>query len=198
MFLCLFPWQCAGFQHLCVSLVLSCVLTARGGIFPSVVTSDPHGHFLKVSQFTSSRGDRLTLAQHGNYASWDAIRQGTLSLSQLHHANRRDYLSFPQVSWPFPCSPSIVHSHQFQQLPVTFCPHLHLLSGTWYLTVCGTSSGCQGQPLTFSGRLFSLGWEGEARSPSSQKPTSTHFKSILGPKEDNMLLEDEIILLVLS
>lgn len=122
MFLCLFMWQRAGFHHLCIFLVPSCVLTATGGIFPFVVTSDPHGPFVKGSQFTSPRRDRLTLAQGGNYPSWDAIRQGTLSLSQLHHANRRYFFSFSQVSRPFPCIPSIVHSHQFQQLPFIFCP----------------------------------------------------------------------------
>lgn len=99
MFLCLFMWQRAGFLHLCISLVLFCILTARGGIFPLVVTSDPQGHFVKASQFTSPRRDRLTLAQRRNYPSWDAIRQGTLSLSQLCHANRRCFFSLPPC-WP--------------------------------------------------------------------------------------------------
>ena len=47
------------------------------------------------------------------------------------------------------------HSLPHSAAPSTLSFHLHLLSRTWCLTVCRTSSGYQGQPLTFWMAVFS-------------------------------------------
>lgn len=88
--------------------------------------------------------------------------------------------------------PSTASNSQLHFAPI--CPSFKDLMShcSW------TSSGCQDQLLTSSGRLYPPEQVCEVRSPSFQKLISKHLKSVLHFQEDNMLRDCEITLLLLS
>ena len=79
--------------------------------------------------------------------AWQAtVHRITESQTWLKWLSMRAVIQFSRLS---------PHSLPHSAAPSTLSFHLHLLSRTWCLTVCGTSSGYQGQPLTFWMAVFS-------------------------------------------
>lgn len=112
--------------------------------------------FVKASQVTSPRRDRLTLAQHANLASRDAIREGTVSLSHGCVTQKAENVfpsprsAGPPLTPPLQSTPinsSNSHLHVASHAP---CPAICNFFQELDTSLCGTSSGCQKQSLTFS------------------------------------------------